>query len=184
MNDNASVASASAELLERLTRGEAPLTAVGDSLAHLADDLGVQRVIVAINDAVDGRQVFCSARAPLGDSGALLWGPPRACTDPVVPLDDALSRLVVAGVGAAFERARTGAPASVPTNVVPANVVAAPSDLTRELGIAIDRCTRYGWGFTLVMLRFDRADPAAAREIAHTCAPATPSCSSAPASTP
>ena len=162
MNDTASAAaSASAELLESLTRGQAPLSAVGASLAHLADDLGVQRVIVAIDDAVDGRQVFCSARAPLGDRGELLWGPPRACTDPSVPLDDALARLIVAGVGAAFERARAAVPANVP-----GNVVAAPNDLARELAVAIDRCTRYGWGFTLVMLRFDRADAATAGEIA------------------
>ena len=159
MLDTASaLASASAQLLESLTGGQAPLTAVSASLEDLATELGVQRVIVAIDDAENGRQVFCSARAPLGELGELLFGPPRACTDPIVPIDDALGRLIVATVGAAFERAR-GA-------VMTPNDPARPNDLTRELDIAIDRCTRYGWGFTLVMLRFDRADVGAAREIA------------------
>ena len=50
---------------------------MSESLAGLATTLGVEQVMVAIDDAEYGRQVFCSGRALLGDSGDLLWGPPR-----------------------------------------------------------------------------------------------------------
>ena len=124
------------------------------SLGELATALEVEQVIVAIDDAVCGRQVFCSGRSPLGDRGDLLQGPPRICTDPPSPLDDTPARLIVAAVAAAFERARTSPPN-----------LARPDDLVTGLNAATDRCARYGWGFTLVMMRLDRADDRATRQI-------------------
>ena len=91
--------------------------------------------------------MFCSGRTPLGDSGELLWGPPRVRTDPPRAIDDALGRLIVAAVTTTFERARTSR-----------QLVARPDDLITKLGAATQRCTRYGWGFTLVLIRLDDAD--------------------------
>ena len=155
MPDTASpLVTASAQLLEGLAGGQRLLSVVSGSLADLATELGVEQVIVAIDDAVYGRQVFCSGRTLLGERGDLLRGPPRAATVPPSPLDDTLSRLIVAAVAAAFERARTSQPSP-----------ARPDDLVADLRAAVDRCVRYGWGFTLVMMRLDRADDQATRQI-------------------
>jgi len=140
---------ASTELLEGLNAAQSPLSLVSDSLATLAATLGVGQVMVAIDDAEYGRQVFCSGRTPLGDSGDLLWGPPQVRTDPPRALDDALSRLIVATVTTTFERARTS---KQPV------AVARPDDLIIGLGAATQRATRYGWAFTLVLMRLDEAD--------------------------
>lgn len=154
MLDTASALSASAELLERLSSGHLPLETVGSSLADVAHALGVEKVMVAIDDAAYGRQVFCSHRSPLDGRGELLAGPPRVATDPPAPLDDALSRLIVAAVATAFERARTRLPA-----------IANGAGLDSVLRAATDRAARYGWGFTLVMLAFDRADERAGDQL-------------------
>lgn len=140
---------ASTEMLEGLNAAQSPLSLVSASLATLADTLGVTQVIVAIDDAEYGRQVFCSGRTLLGDRGDLLWGPPQVVTDPPRALDDALCRLIVAAVTTTFERART---ARYPV------VVARPDDLIVALGAATQRTARYGWGFTLVLIRLDEAD--------------------------
>jgi hypothetical protein len=70
-------------------------------------------------------------------------------TDPPRALDDALSRLIVATVTTTFDRARTS---KHPV------AVARPDDLIIGLGAATQRATRYGWGFTLVLVRLDEAD--------------------------
>lgn len=161
--------SASAQLLEGLTSGRRPLSTVSASLADLAAMLGVSQVVVAIDDAEYGRQLFSSGRTPLGDHADLLWGPPRAWTDPPSPLDDALDRLLVAAVGAAFERARASEGVArldrMVDRVVDRTVDRSADDLDRRLVAATDRNTRYGWGFTLVMLRLDRADDGTATRI-------------------
>jgi len=140
---------ASTELLERVNAAQSPLTVVSESLATLAGTLGVSQVLVAIDDPEFGRQVFSSGRTLLGDSGDLLWGPPRVRTDPPRALDDALSRLIVATVTTTFERARAS------TQPV---AVARPDDLIIGLDAATQRSARYGWGFTLVLVRLDEAD--------------------------
>jgi hypothetical protein len=145
----AALLTTSTELLERLNAAQSPLTIVSDSLAKLATTLGVTQVMVAIDDAECGRQVFSSGRTPLGDSGDLLLGPPQVRTVPPRALDEALSRLIVATVTTTFERARTSkSPATVSRS----------DDLIIALGAATERCARYGWGFTLVLVRLDEAD--------------------------
>jgi hypothetical protein len=144
---SSALVAASTELLEGLNAAQSPLTIVSTSLASLATTLGVQQVMVAIDDAEYGRQVFCSGRTPLGESGDLLLGPPQIRTDPPRVIDDALGRLVVAAVTTTFERARTGR-----------SPVARPDELIMGLGAATQRSARYGWGFTLVLVRLDDAD--------------------------
>ena len=61
-------------LIADLADASPALGAVGDALAVLADGLGVEKVIVAIDDGQLGRQVFCSGRLPLGDQGVGLRG--------------------------------------------------------------------------------------------------------------
>ena len=166
MTDHAgAVVTASTQLIAGLTSGQPPLTLVADSLADLASALGVGRVMVAIDDQEYGRQVFCSGRAPLGERDDLLSGPPRACTEPEQTLDPTIDALVVAAVGAAFERARR-------PEIVVHDAAAEATDAwagAGELFVAIDaateRANRYGWGFTLVMLRFDISDDKAADHI-------------------
>jgi hypothetical protein len=164
LNPASALVTASTELLEDIAGGRGPLSSVSGSLADLAGRLGVQQVMVAIDDTEHGRQVFSSGRMLLGDHGELLTGPPRAVTDPPSPLDDALARLIVASVAAAFERARSAAPG----DAAPRPAVAPPAptnDLLARLRAATDRSTRYGWGFTLVVLQLDRADDRSSHQI-------------------
>jgi len=137
---------------------------VSGSLADLADQLGVEQVMVAIDDVAHGRQVFSSGRALLGDHGELLIGPARAVTDPPSRLDDALGRLVVAAVAAAFERARTS-PTSAAATTEMVTAGAEPGDLLMRLRAATDRSTRYGWGFTLVLVELDQAGDRSGHQI-------------------
>jgi hypothetical protein len=160
---------ASTALLERLNASESPLSIVSESLADLASMLGVEQALVAIDDAHYGRQVFSSGRRPLGDGGDLLWGPPRVRTEPPRPMDEALARLIVATVTAAFERARAGstpsAAAATTESSEAARTSARPDELLALVGIATERSARYGWGFTLVLIRVDDADSDTARRI-------------------
>ena len=160
---------ASTALLERLNAAESPLSIVSESLADLASTLGVEQALVAIDDAQYGRQVFSSGRRPLGDGGDLLWGPPRVRTQPPRDMDDDLARLIVATVTTAFERARAG---TVPRTDALASAEKAasrtatrPEELMALLGVATERSARYGWGFTLVLIRVDDADGETARRI-------------------
>ena len=165
LNPSSALVTASTELLEDLARGQGPLSSVSGSLADLAAELGVRQVMVAIDDTAHGRQVFSSGRTLLGDHGELLIGPPRAVTDPPSRLDDAMARLIVASVGAAFERARSSTASSDTGGSGAVAKRTTTNDLLTRLRAATDRSTRYGWGFTLVVLQLDRADDRSARQI-------------------
>jgi len=160
---------ASTAVLERLNASESPLSVVSDSLADLASMLGVEQALVAIDDAQFGRQVFCSGRRPLGEAGDLLWGPPRVRTEPPRPVDEQLARLIVATVTTAFERARSGSAsgtdAATTGSAAPARAGVRPDELLGLLGVSTERSARYGWGFTLVLIRLDDADADTARRI-------------------
>ena len=127
--------------------------AVGDALATLAQGLGVERVIVAIDDARLGRQVFCSGRAPLGSEGIGLLGPQGAWTQPPQVLDDVAASVLVRTVGVGVARSAARLPGravattdeSVPGRATPA--------LRDALATAAARAVRHGWGFTLVLVR-------------------------------
>ena len=146
---SSAVADASTELLERLNASESPLSIVSTALGTLAETLGVDRAIVAIDDAHYGRQVFCSGRRLLGDDGDMLWGRPRVRTVPPLPIEDTYARLIVAAVATAFERAQTSQELAT---------IGGPDKLINAVRAAVDRCARYGWGFTLVMIRLDAGD--------------------------
>jgi hypothetical protein len=160
---------ASTALLERLNAAESPLGIVSDSLAELASTLGVDQALVAIDDAQYGRQVFSSGRRPLGDGGDLLWGPPRVRTEPPQEMDDGLARLIVATVTTAFERARAGTVQRTDALASEAKeasrTATKPEELMALLGVATERSARYGWGFTLVLIRVDDAESDTARRI-------------------
>jgi hypothetical protein len=145
---SAAVANASIELLERLNAAESPLTIVSSALLSLATKLGVDRAIVAIDDPHYGRQVFCSGRRLLGDDGDMLWGVPRVRTVPHRPIEDTYGRLIVAAIATAFERAQTTQELAT----------IGPDALIGAVRAAVDRCARYGWGFTLVLIRLDEGD--------------------------
>ena len=156
-------------LLEGLNAAQSPLSIVSDSLSGLATTLGVEQAMVAIDDAEYGRQVFCSGRALLGDSGDLLFGPPRVRTDPPHAIDESLARLIVAAVTTTFERARSGAVERTSTGVEGAagggQLVPSPDELITLLRGAAQRSARYGWGFTLVLVRFDESHDDAATQV-------------------
>lgn len=122
------------------------LQAVGDALALLAEGLGVAKVIVAVDDARLGRQVFCSGRAPLGSEGIGLRGPQGAWTQPPRALDDVAASVLVRAVGVGVVRSA----ARVPEPVLAATTTPALDD---ALATATARAVRHGWGFTLVLVR-------------------------------
>jgi hypothetical protein len=158
----------STAVLERLNASESPLSIVSESLANLASALGVEQAFVAIDDAQYGRQVFSSGRRPLGDGGDLLFGPPRVRTEPARPMDDAVARLIVATVTTAFERAHassTTSAAATTAGAEPVRQTSRADELLALLGVATERSARYGWGFTLVLIRVDDADADTARRI-------------------
>jgi len=164
-DSNVPLLEASTALLERLNASESPLSIVSESLADLAATLGVEQVLVAIDDAQLGRQVFSSGRRPLGDGGDLLWGPPRVRTEPRQPMDDALARLIVATVTTIFERAHAGTTAATTDSSHLSRRSARPDELLALLAVATERGARYGWGFTLVLIRVDDAHADTARRI-------------------
>jgi len=128
-----------------------PLTAVAEALAALAKALVVDKVIVAIDDPHFGRQVFCSGRVPLGESGIGLWGPPRVCTEPPCQLDHVAARLLVAAVGVGLARATASDLEAT------REFQGRPSrDFLRQaIEAATARAVRHGWGFTFVLVAFD-----------------------------
>ena len=146
------------------------LRAVGDALAVLADGLGVEKVIVAVDDARLGRQVFCSGRVPLGEQGVGLRGPQGAWTRPPLPLDPVATSILIRTVGIGVTRSLDRAPVSRP-RVAP---VAETSALADAVATATARAVRHGWGFTLVLVRADgRADGQAALDHRPECAAAS-----------
>lgn len=174
INPASALVTASTQLLEEVASGHRPLSSVSGSLADLATELGVEQVMVAIDDAAQGRQVFSSGRSPLGDHGELLIGPPRAVTDPPSRVDEALGRLVVASVAAAFERARAGVatelvgPSTATGTATGTDLVTSrppENDLLSRLRAAADGSARYGWGFTLVMLALDTGEDRSREQI-------------------
>jgi hypothetical protein len=120
-HDDAAIAvvlGATDTLVGHLADAVPALQAVGDTLESLAGELGVARVIVAIDDAELGRQVFCSGRRPLGDGGVGLFGPEGTWTEPARTVDaiaaQLLERAIVVAVGrAGVVRARPE-PAAAP----------------------------------------------------------------------
>ena len=127
------------------------LGAVGDALAVLADGLGVEKVIVAVDDGLLGRQVFCSGRAMLGDDGVGLRGPQGAWTQPPRPLDPVATSILIRSIGIGVNRSIARGSIS-PT---PGAVIAEASSVTHAVASATARAVRHGWGFTLVLVRGD-----------------------------
>jgi hypothetical protein len=144
---DAQVMQATDRLLGDLADAVPALRAVGDALSVLADGLGVERVIVAVDDAQLGRQVFCSGRAPLGDDGVGLMGPPGAWTQPPTPIDDVAAVLLLRAIAVGVVRSTSRQP------VVAPDTKAAPNELGSAVAAAAARATRHGWGFTLVLAR-------------------------------
>jgi hypothetical protein len=154
MDDGAAlVMEATDRLLGDLADAVPALRAVGDALAMLADGLGVEQVIVAVDDASLGRQVFCSGRAPLGEDGLGLCGPPGAWTRPQHLLDAVATLLLVRAVAAGVSRS-TGRQAMLSPDLW---AMKPNADRSSPLGDAVTaataRAVRYGWGFTLVLAR-------------------------------
>jgi hypothetical protein len=136
------------------------LRAVGDALASVATSLGVEKVIVAVDDAALGRQVFCSGRVPLGDEGIGLRGPPGAWTQPPRALDDDATRLLMLAIGVGVGRAgalepRSGTAVVRATALEPRSgtAVVRATALVDAVTEAAARAARHGWGFTLVLVR-------------------------------
>jgi hypothetical protein len=138
-------------LIGELADATPPLRAIGHGLHALADALGVERVIVAVDDATLGRQVFCSARRPLGERGTGLFGPTGTWTEPERAIDADAARLLDRAIGIAL--ARAGAPRSaVGMERRHAPELTPTQGLAGTVATATARALRHGWGFTLVLL--------------------------------
>ena len=147
------VLGATDRLLGDLADAVPALRAVGDALAQLADGLGVEKVIVAIDDAALGRQVFCSGRVPLGDDGVGLGGAAGAWTEPPSALDPDATRLLLRAVGVGVVRSITRTRPAATTDLARAIAPVPTYNLIDVVTEATARAVRHGWGFTLVLLR-------------------------------
>jgi hypothetical protein len=147
----AAVLGATDRLLGDLADAVPALRAVGDALAALAELLGVEKVIVAVDDARLGRQVFCSGRVPLGDDGVGLRGPPGMWTQPPTDLGDDAARLLVRAVGVGVVRSTASRRAARGSG--DESLALRSNGLVDEVTAATARAVRYGWGFTLVFVR-------------------------------
>ncbi len=141
-------------LVSRISRGDRPLGAIADALTELAATVDADRVVVAVDDLRLGRQVFTSARAPLGTEPVGLFGGPGIWTDPADRIHPDEAELVTAGVGVAVH----ALPHDVPA-LRPAPGGAGDADLAG----AVARARDHGWAFTLTLVRFDDADASPAR---------------------
>jgi hypothetical protein len=153
MDEGATVAlAATDQLLGDLADAVPALRAVVNALDVLADGLGVDRVIVAVDDATLGRQVFCSGRVPLGEDGVGLFGPAGAWTEPPREIDSVATLLLVRTVGVGVTRSTR----RVTTAAASAEITSLP-DPSEGIGdtvvAATARAVRHGWGFTLVLAR-------------------------------
>ncbi len=142
-------------LAARITNGDAPLGAIADTLTDLATALDAQRVIVAVDDGRLGRQVFTSARSPLGTVPVGLFGTPGTWTEPADCLDVEQAQLVTATVGVAVASLRQDDDAPL--------VAVAYDGPEQVLGGAVARARDYGWAFTFALVRFDDDVRSAAR---------------------
>ena len=148
----AAVLDAADRLIGDLADAVPALRAVGDALAVLAGGLGVEKVIVAVDDPRLGRQVFCSDRVPLGDLGVGLVGPIGAWTEPPRALDVVATSILVraVGVGVVRSTARGSVGALARQEAALPDTSAALDD---AVATATARAVRHGWGFTLVLVR-------------------------------
>jgi hypothetical protein len=135
-------------LASRITRGDAPLGAIADALAELAATIDATRVVVAVDDQHLGRQVFTSARAPLGVEPIGLFGAAGTWTEPVGKLGADEAELVAATVGVALGTLPYAAP-------VPAPMPTGAESPGSALDGAVARARTHGWSFTLALVRFD-----------------------------
>ena len=117
--------------------------------------------MVAVDDRRLGRQVFTSARAPLGSEPIGLFGRPGIWTEPA-QLVERLGRdeaeLVRASVGAAVHALPHDA--SV-TDAARGSRAVSPSRPRSPAAVA--RARTHGWAFTLTLVRFDDGDHSPAR---------------------
>jgi hypothetical protein len=146
MGGSATAVGVIARLAHRITEGDAPLGAIADALTDLATSADAARVVVAVDDAALGRQVFTSARAPLGDTPIGLFGPPGAWTEPPNRLETDEADLVAATVGVALAALRADAARPVPV---------ANDGPELALAGAVARARDHGWAFALALVRFD-----------------------------
>ena len=147
-------------LATRISEGDRPLGVIADALTELAVALDAERVVVAVDDGRLGRQVFTSARAPLGSEPIGLFGRPGIWTEParlVERLGRDEAELVRASIGAAVHALPYDASAT------DAAVPARREPVEAALAGAVARARTHGWAFTLALVRFDDGDHSPAR---------------------
>jgi hypothetical protein len=153
-NETATVVLAAIDrLVGDLADARPALGAIGDGLQALAEGLGVERVIVAVDDATLGRQVFCSGRVPLGDGGVGLFGPAGAWTEPACTIDAVVAQLLDRAIAVAISRAGAVRSEAAAIDLREPAALAPPTSLSATIAAATARALRHGWGFTLVLLR-------------------------------
>ncbi len=140
-------ARAGLELLGRVAGGTLPLRAIGEELDALARSLMADRVIVAVDDPQLGRQVFCSARRPLGDERTGLWGPEVVVTEPPLELVSADAGILIGAVRCAL---------GVAMRAEQIRRKATKEAFETALDVAVARARRSGWCCMLVL--FDPVD--------------------------
>ncbi len=166
---------AAADLLDAAHSGDSPLRLIANVLGDLAAKSGLDRVVLGIDDARLGRQVFCSQRAPLNEATAPLFGAPRLMTEPTTTIDPASERLLVLAATAALATLQMGTntPAPIPIPIpIPIQAQAQAqaattfealhsgrprTALVQRLIAAAGAARLHNWGFAFVVARCDAA---------------------------
>lgn len=97
---------ATTRLLTDVASGGARLASIGACLDELKRSLGVERLGVAVDDPVHGRQVFNAARTPIPERSpleTLLWGEARVVCEPSTAFTRAANDLLLAAVAHTIE---------------------------------------------------------------------------------
>jgi hypothetical protein len=130
-------------LLVDLETENSVISGLYDTLAEMAKAIGVQQLVVGVDDPRCGRQFFSSDRRVFQPSlafrcGASVW------TQPVVVLPAEFELRLVSSAAAAYRRAHQGHPSEGRD---------AADDHLLPVRAAVARAVRYGLGFTLVCLK-------------------------------
>ncbi len=147
----ASVNTFTLDLVNELAANESGLSLIYRALDDLVTRCGLDDAAVVIEEPGLGRQVFCAGRRPLDDDDELLRAPTGLYTSPEVGAEDVdpITLVNLCVLALRLDVLRYDAWHDPLTGLYDRR------SFDRLLEMAVSRCARYGWSFTLVIVDLD-----------------------------